>query len=326
MRADKPLGRKTYGHIPHLPGSRTGPGDHMCHEGQARIATVKTRDKHDTVIVTEKLDGCLPYRTTINTNIGHIAIGKIVNQKLPVLVASYNENNRLVEYKPIEKYHKQRRVLEWQRVTIKSVKHGPPIRSVTCTPNHSFYTQRGYVRADELITGDCAYQTGLILGNEAKQVILGALLGDSSILKPREHNRRGVTFGHSIAQSDYFDFKLQLLGSLVREVKGQRGGFPGSLPNRRAYSRIIPDLHELITSYCVGKDGKKHVTEQWANTLTPLGMAIWYMDDGSVNLNLSQRPRARISTNGFPEGEVQLLRDMLQYRYNIDVRRNRAVL
>jgi len=29
----------------------------MCHEGQARIATVKTRDKHDTVILQEKIDG-----------------------------------------------------------------------------------------------------------------------------------------------------------------------------------------------------------------------------------------------------------------------------
>jgi len=55
--ADKPLGTKAYGHIPHLPGSRMGPGDHKCHAGQARIATVKTRDRHDTVIVQEKLDG-----------------------------------------------------------------------------------------------------------------------------------------------------------------------------------------------------------------------------------------------------------------------------
>jgi hypothetical protein len=34
-----------------------GPGDHKCHEGQARIATVKTRDKNDEVLVQEKLDG-----------------------------------------------------------------------------------------------------------------------------------------------------------------------------------------------------------------------------------------------------------------------------
>jgi hypothetical protein len=53
----KPLGIKSYGHIAHLPGSRLGPGDHKCHEGQARIATEKTRDRHDHIIVQEKVDG-----------------------------------------------------------------------------------------------------------------------------------------------------------------------------------------------------------------------------------------------------------------------------
>jgi hypothetical protein len=53
----KPLGAKSYGHIAHLPGSRMGPGDHKCHEGQKRIATEKPRDRHDEVIVQEKLDG-----------------------------------------------------------------------------------------------------------------------------------------------------------------------------------------------------------------------------------------------------------------------------
>lgn len=53
----KPLGIKSYGSIPHLPGSRLGPGDHHCHEGQAIIATEKKRDKHDQITVTVKLDG-----------------------------------------------------------------------------------------------------------------------------------------------------------------------------------------------------------------------------------------------------------------------------
>jgi hypothetical protein len=53
----KPLGRKNYGSIGHLPSSRMGPADHSCHEGQQRIATLKARDKHDLIIVTEKLDG-----------------------------------------------------------------------------------------------------------------------------------------------------------------------------------------------------------------------------------------------------------------------------
>lgn len=53
----KPLGIKNYGSIPHLPGSRLGPGDHKVHEGQERICNEKTRDKHDLIIVQEKLDG-----------------------------------------------------------------------------------------------------------------------------------------------------------------------------------------------------------------------------------------------------------------------------
>jgi RNA ligase len=54
---NKPLGIKAYGSICHLPGSRLGPGDHKLNEGQARILTEKTRDKHDVIIVQEKLDG-----------------------------------------------------------------------------------------------------------------------------------------------------------------------------------------------------------------------------------------------------------------------------
>lgn len=53
----KPLGRKGYGSTPHLMGSRVGPGDWHIHEGQACILTNKARDRHDRIIVTEKLDG-----------------------------------------------------------------------------------------------------------------------------------------------------------------------------------------------------------------------------------------------------------------------------
>lgn len=53
----KPLGRRNYGSIAHLPGSRLGPGDHKCHKGQEKICNEKARDKHDLIIVQEKLDG-----------------------------------------------------------------------------------------------------------------------------------------------------------------------------------------------------------------------------------------------------------------------------
>jgi hypothetical protein len=77
MKNKKPLGIKNYGSIPHLPGSRMGPGDHTCHEGQARIATEKARDKNDEILVTEKLDG---------SNVGVARIGDSI---IPIGRAGY---------------------------------------------------------------------------------------------------------------------------------------------------------------------------------------------------------------------------------------------
>lgn len=73
----KPLVIKAYGSIPHLPGSRVGPGDHSVDAGQARICTVDTRDRHDRVIVTEKLDG------------SNTAVAKINETIVPLVRAGY---------------------------------------------------------------------------------------------------------------------------------------------------------------------------------------------------------------------------------------------
>lgn len=53
----KPLGHKNYGSIGHLPNSRLGKGDYHIHEGLSNICQVRARDKHDIIIVQEKLDG-----------------------------------------------------------------------------------------------------------------------------------------------------------------------------------------------------------------------------------------------------------------------------
>ena len=73
----KPLRRKSYGSIPHLSSSKLGPGDYHCHEGQERIATVKARDKHDIIIVQEKLDG------------GNVGICKVEGKILAITRAGY---------------------------------------------------------------------------------------------------------------------------------------------------------------------------------------------------------------------------------------------
>ena len=86
--AEKPLGYRNFGSIPHLPNSRMGPGDHACSPGQERIATVRVRDKHDFVTVTEKLDG---------SNTG---IAKIGREIVPLTRAGYRATDS-----PYEQHH-----------------------------------------------------------------------------------------------------------------------------------------------------------------------------------------------------------------------------
>lgn len=58
MDNQKPLGRKSYGSIGHLPNSRLRDGtDFHVNDKQASLLTDKTRDHFDLVIVQEKLDG-----------------------------------------------------------------------------------------------------------------------------------------------------------------------------------------------------------------------------------------------------------------------------
>ena len=54
-----------------------GPGDHGCEAGQARIATLKARDRHDHIIVQEKLDG---------TNVGVARLNGVI---YPLVRAGY---------------------------------------------------------------------------------------------------------------------------------------------------------------------------------------------------------------------------------------------
>ncbi len=73
---EKPLGRKAYGSIPHLPGSYMDDSDGQVDPGLATICLVKAR-KWDHVIVLEKLDG---------TN---VAVARIGGEIVPLIRAGY---------------------------------------------------------------------------------------------------------------------------------------------------------------------------------------------------------------------------------------------
>lgn len=84
----KPLGRKAYGSIPHLPDSRLGSGDHYITPGQADILTKKCR-KGDTILVADKLDG------------SNVAVAKLEDRRIVAL----GRSGYLAETSPYLQHH-----------------------------------------------------------------------------------------------------------------------------------------------------------------------------------------------------------------------------
>jgi recombination protein RecA len=80
--------------------------------------------------------------------------------------------------------------------------------------------------------------------------------------------------GHGAKQAEYLDWKTSLLGNIghSRTVNAKGAVFADFKP--------LPELAELHDAVYFG-DGKKHLTWEYLKSLTPLALAIWYMDDGS---------------------------------------------
>jgi hypothetical protein len=90
---------------------------------------------------------CLPFNQRVDTDMGCIEIGEIVESRLPASVATYNHDSGLCEYQNILEYEKNP-----ARSLIKISVGG---RSVTCTEDHPIYVEgKGYIRADEVTIGD----------------------------------------------------------------------------------------------------------------------------------------------------------------------------
>src|SRR4029079_6129698 len=104
---------------------------------------------------------------------------------------------------------------------------------------------------------------------------LGSLMGDGA-LSPNSHDRSGVRFrlGHGAEQVDYLDWKVSLLGNIShsRRTDARGAAFVDFTP--------LPELDELRRAVYLG-DGKKHLSWDYLKALTPLALAVWYMDAGA---------------------------------------------
>lgn len=152
----------------------------------------------------------------------------------------------------------------------------------------------------------------------AEQIILGSLLGDGSIVKKTANCV--FTFNHSLCQHDYVLYKVNLLqreGIYMRYedlpncygqacINGRKikdnGQSRGTSETNIAFNRFRNEWYAL----------NKEVPDSIFK-LGPLGLAIWYMDDGAIHYPTG----AYFSTQGFNHESNLKLVQMLKDNFNI---------
>jgi recombination protein RecA len=203
-------------------------------------------------------------------------IGKIVNQRLPVEVLSYDpELDEVVPRKLVNWFDNGRTDHFLQFTVAKPGKNGRA--QFGCTPNHRIRTPGGWREAQELSVGDRVLQAvPHHLSDFQWQVVLGALLGDGALSPTRSGHGARLRWGHGARQVDYGDWKASLFGNLVvsRSTNAKGAVFHDVQP--------LPELAELRRAVYVG--GKKVLSDDYLKHLTPLSLAIWYMDDGGFTI------------------------------------------
>ena len=223
--------------------------------------------------------GCLSHDTPVTLADGStLPIGRIVDERLQVEVLSYDTELGRIVPKKVVNWFDNGPTDEFLQLTVArggaGAGHGRA--KLRLTSNHLVRTPGGWREAGELLAGDRVMLAAEHrLSPQQWQVVLGGLMGDAALSEPMSHNGGSARFrmGHGAKQADYLTWKSTLFGNIKQSHTTNAKGahFVDVTP--------LAELAELRDVVYFG-DGKKHITWDYLKALTPLALAIWYMDDG----------------------------------------------
>ncbi len=198
-------------------------------------------------------------------------IGKIVNQKLPVEVLSYDAKTGSIGPKRVVNWFNNGLAEEFLQITVAKPRTGGRAE-LACTPNHLIRTPSGWVEAGNLKVGDRVLEAlPHYLSDFQMTALRGTLMGDGALSPTRNGSAARFRYTHCAAQTDYADWKASLFSNLdaTRHVRTDSVVTYDFQP--------MPELAALRQSVYV--DGKKVFDDDYLKDLAPLSLALWYMDD-----------------------------------------------
>lgn len=152
------------------------------------------------------------------------------------------------------------------------------------------------------------------LSNIQKEVLFGGLLGDINLHLPKSNKSKNA-FGkveHSTKQLELVEYKKKIFENISNNIKSiERFDIRTNKIYYSSYFNLYsnPVLTEWFTLFY--KDNKKIIPDE-LNLLTPLALAIWYMDDGyKVGKSYG------FSTNCFDKNDIEKISLYLLNKYNL---------
>lgn len=144
-----------------------------------------------------------------------------------------------------------------------------------------------------------------------KSIIIGTILGDSYV-----HFSKAGTTSLSIKQADQY---REYVFWLCENLKFMFSSKPKQRPDNRqwyarsSYSKELNELHTLFY-----KNGIKIVPKRIDQLLiSPISLAVWFMDDGTLDYRKKDHCAFHLCTNCFTKKDVERLTKMLKSNFGI---------
>jgi recombination protein RecA len=163
----------------------------------------------------------------------------------------------------------------------------------------------------------------VLSSSELDGFVIGTVLGDSSLIRPKKTHNTYFKCSHCTTQKELIEFKKAILEQ-IHPVKVNLK----KDSNRESYQLSTNSLVYFNKIYNLFyKKRIKQVNNQVLKKLTPLGLAIWYMDDGQLALQSDPNDRtkilsrrARIWSLSFTYDEHLLIKQYFKEYWNIDIK------
>jgi hypothetical protein len=161
------------------------------------------------------------------------------------------------------------------------------------------------------------YKKTLKLTPRQQEILIGLILGDGHLEQSHSTPRARLKVEQREEVKEYVDWLYANFQEWIHRTVRTRMKSLKTTGKSYRYYEFTTYNHEEFLPYrqLFYPHGKKVVPQSIEELLTPLGLAIWFMDDGSIK---SHECKGRIiNTHSFIEEEVKQLCAVLEKKFNL---------